>query len=212
MSFASDVKKELTEHTATKGTLMALIRMTGSLGITGHLTLSMVTESATTAKYIYQLFLEIYQLRADIRVHQKTTLSKNRVYTVVIEERVTELLDQLSLADSLMLETGMPLSVMESSKNQIIDDSEDYMEQEDRENLAIDYLRGAFLATGSMHNPEQGDYQLSIGSFYQEHAEDLQDILSNLGFDGKIIARKNRFILYLSKSEEIMDFLTLIGA
>lgn len=37
-----------------------------------------------------------------------------------------------------------------------------------------DYLRGAFLSSGSLHNPEKGEYQLSIANVYQEHAEDLQ--------------------------------------
>ena len=50
--------------------------MNGSLGISGGLTLSLSTENAATAKYIYQMLLEIYQIRAEIRVHQKTTLSK----------------------------------------------------------------------------------------------------------------------------------------
>ncbi|QSR11555.1 DNA-binding protein WhiA [Lactococcus sp. LG592] len=195
MSFTSEIKKELTSQKASRGTLLALIRMNGSLGISGGLTLSLSTENAATAKYIYQMLLEIYQIRAEIRVHQKTTLSKNRVYTVFIEDKVNELLNELQLSDSLMfLDSGIPESV-----------KYDQQAQED-------YMRGAFLSSGSMHNPEKGDYQLSISSVYQEHAEDLKDIFNNFGFDARVIARKNRYILYLSKAEEIMDFLTLIGA
>ncbi|WP_254519584.1 DNA-binding protein WhiA, partial [Salmonella enterica] len=55
-------------------------------------------------------------------------------------------------------------------------------------------------------------YQLSIASVYQEHAEDLQEIFRDFGLNARVIERKNRWILYLSKAEEIMDFLTLIGA
>lgn len=194
MSFTSDVKNELTRNLATTGTLLALVRMNGSVGIFGGLTLSITTENAGTAKYIYQMLLELYEIRAEIRVHQKTTLSKNRVYTVYIEEGAAELLDELSLADSLMLDNGVP----EFVKND--------------EFIKKDYLRGAFLSAGSVHNPEKGDYQLSIANVYQEHAEDLQTMFQDFGLNARVIERKNRWILYLSRAEEIMDFLTLIGA
>ena len=62
MSFTSEIKKELTSQKASRGTLLALIRMNGALGISGGLTLSLSTENAATAKYIYQMLLEIYQI------------------------------------------------------------------------------------------------------------------------------------------------------
>lgn len=194
MSFTSDVKKELTRNLATTGALLALVRMNGSVGIFNGLTLSITTENAGTAKYIYQMLQELYEIHAKIRVHQKTTLSKNRVYTVFITEGAGELLDELSLADSLMLDNGVP----EFVKND--------------EFIKKDYLRGAFLSAGALHNPEKGEYQLSIANVYQEHAEDLQEIFRDFGLNARVIERKNRWILYLSKAEEIMDFLTLIGA
>lgn len=100
--------------------------MNGSVGIFNGLTLSITTENAGTAKYIYQMLRELYDVHAEIRVHQKTTLSKNRVYTVFITEGASELLDELSLADSLMLDNGVP----EFVKND--------------EFIKKDYLRGAF--------------------------------------------------------------------
>ena len=38
------------------------------------------------------------------------------------------------------------------------------------------YLRGAFLATGTVRDPEKGRYQLEIFSVYQDHAEDLASL------------------------------------
>ncbi|PCS00938.1 DNA-binding protein WhiA [Lactococcus fujiensis] len=194
MSFTSDVKKELTANFSTTGALLALVRMNGSIGIFGKLTLSITTENAGTAKYIYKMLQDLYEIRAEIHVHQKTTLSKNRVYTVFLEENVNDLLDELSLADSLLLDNGVPPFVMNDRL------------------IQRDYLRGAFLSSGSLHNPEKGEYQLSIANVYQEHAEDLQKIFQNFELNAKIIERKNRYILYLTKAEDIMDFLTLIGA
>ena len=194
MSFSSDIKKELTGEKVSEGTLLALIRMNGSLTISSNLTLAVTTENAAIAQYIYKSLLQIYDIKAEIRVHQKTTLSKNRVYTVLIEENVSELLNELHLADSLMLDSGVPEFVKSD------------------EQLKREYLSGAFLAAGTVKNPEKGEYQLSIYSVYQEHAEDLQAIFEDYQLSARVIARKNRYLLYLSKSEEIMDFLTLIGA
>ncbi|OFI46228.1 DNA-binding protein WhiA [Floricoccus penangensis] len=194
MSFSAEVKKELTSLDDNSTVLMALIRMNGSLGISRGLTLSITTENATTARYIYTLLLKIYNIKSEIRTQQKTNLSKNRIYTVYIDDRVNNLLDELDLADGLLLDNGVPASVKYDEKKSIY------------------YLRGAFLSSGNVSDPESGKYHLELSSVYQDHAQDLKDILENLGFNAKIIERKNRYVLYIASAEQIMDFLTIIGA
>ncbi|OFI50011.1 DNA-binding protein WhiA [Floricoccus tropicus] len=194
MSFSAEVKKELTSLDDNSTVLMALIRMNGSLGISRGLTLSITTENATTARYIYTLLLKIYNIKSEIRTQQKTNLSKNRIYTVYIDDQVNNLLDELDLADGLLLDNGIPASVKYDEKKSIY------------------YLRGAFLSSGNVSDPESGKYHLELSSVYQDHAQDLKDILENLGFNAKIIERKNRYVLYIASAEQIMDFLTIIGA
>lgn len=194
MSFSAEVKKELTSLDDNSTVLMALIRMNGSLGISRGLTLSITTENATTARYIYTLLLKIYNIKSEIRTQQKTNLLKNRIYTVYIDNRVNNLLDELDLADGLLLDNGIPASVKYDEKKSIY------------------YLRGAFLSSGNVSDPESGKYHLELSSVYQDHAQDLKDILENLGFNAKIIERKNRYVLYIASAEQIMDFLTIIGA
>ncbi|MGO3418220.1 MAG: DNA-binding protein WhiA [Pseudolactococcus laudensis] len=194
MSFSADVKKELTQLKVTDGVIIALIRMNGVLGISNGLSLSVTTENATTARFIYATLSEEYSIKSVIKTHQKTTLSKNRVYTLMITDNVSEVLDRFELADSLLLDHGVPDTVKFDEKK------------------AIGYLRGAFLSSGSVTNPENGKYHLEIASYYEEHASDLQYLLENFGIASKIIARKTRVITYLSNSEMIIDFLSLIGA
>lgn len=195
MSFTSEIKKELTSLPSSTGTLLALIRMNGSLGLSSAgLTLSIVTENASTAKHIYKMLQDLYEVRAEIQVHQKTNLSKNRVYTIVIQDEVSELLDEMSLADSLMLESSIPELVM-------LD-----------ENIQRDYLRGAFLSAGSISDSDKGSYSLEISNVYQEHAENLKELLMNFELTSKISEHKNKSVVYLTRAEQIADFLTLIGA
>ncbi|MDR0199949.1 MAG: DNA-binding protein WhiA [Streptococcaceae bacterium] len=194
MTFTSDIKKELTLLPPTTGALLALIRLRGSLGLSGGLTLSITTENAATAQYIYKSLEELYAIRAEIRVAQKDNLAKNRSYSVFIEEEAENLLDELSLADSLMLEHGVPKLIL---------NGEPHMQQ--------DYLRGTFLAAGSLANPEKA-YQLELASTYDEHAEGLQALVAQFNLHAHLSNHKNRSLLYLTRAEEISDFLTLIGA
>ncbi|MDR1605559.1 MAG: DNA-binding protein WhiA [Streptococcaceae bacterium] len=194
MSFTTEVKKELTQAAVTDGVMIALLRMNGVLGISNGLTLSITTENTTTARFIYKALSANYGIQASIRTHQKTTLSKNRVYTLVISDKVSEVLDRFELADSLLLDHGVPDSVKFDEK------------------MAVDYLRGAFLSSGSVSDPEHAKYHLEIASYYEEHALDLQQLLATFGIVSKTIVRKTRVVTYLSNSEMLIDFLSLIGA
>lgn len=197
MSFTTKVKEELLFHAqGDKHELSALIKMSGSLGLTSSgLTLSITTENAKIARHFYNLLEELYKTHPEIKYHQKTNLRKNRVYTVFLSEGVTEILGDLQLADSVFgFETGIEPGVL----------------ADDEAGRA--YLRGAFLATGTIRDPESGKYQLEIFSVYQDHAEDLADLMRKFMLDAKVIARKSGAVTYLQKAEDIMDFLLVIGA
>lgn len=91
MSFASDVKKELTtlevhrEH--ARAELAALIRMNGSLSIANQqFVLNVQTENAAIARRIYSLLKDHYQVRAELLVRKKMKLKKNNVYIVRLKQ------------------------------------------------------------------------------------------------------------------------------
>ena len=199
MSFTVQVKEELLSHAvhqAQRSELAAIIKLAGSLGLaTSGLTLSISTENAKVARHIYELILHFYQVKADIRHHQKTNLRKNRVYTVFLDTGVNAILDDLYLADNFFgIETGIALAILENdSRSQA-------------------YLRGAFLASGSVKDPEKGKYQLEIASIYSDHAHDLANLLQKFLLDAKVIERPKGTITYLQRAEDIMDFLLVIGA
>lgn len=75
----------------------------------------------------------------------------------------------------------------------------------------IAYLRGAFLAGGSINNPE-GTYHLEIITNDSQHAEALTDLMNYFQLGAKISLRKNWYVVYIKESENIVDFLGFIGA
>ena len=197
MSFTVKVKEELLNLSRfDKNELSAIIKMSGSLGLTGNgLTLSITTENAKVARHIYELIEHIYHVQTEIKYHQKTNLRKNRVYNVFVATNVREILTDLQLADSFFgIEMGINPTVLE----------------DDDKGRA--YLCGAFLATGTIRDPESGKYQLEIFSVYQDHAEDLANLMRKFILDAKVIEHKSGAVTYLQKAEDIMDFLLVIGA
>ena len=197
MSFTVQVKVEiLNSRQAEKIELAAIIKLAGSLGLASSgLTLAITTENAKVARHIYELILYFYQVKADIRHHQKTNLRKNRVYTVFLDKGVNDLLDDLYLADSFFgIETGIAPAIIEN----------------DQRSQA--YLRGAFLTSGSVKDPEKGRYQLELTSVYSDHAHDLAKLLQRFLLDAKVIERSKGTVTYLQRAEDIMDFLLVIGA
>ncbi|NQG98055.1 DNA-binding protein WhiA [Streptococcus suis] len=197
MSFTVHVKEEiLGKSDFEKSELAAIIKLSGSLGLTGKgLSLSISTENAKVARHIYEMLFALYAIKADIRHHQKTNLKKNRVYTVYLDHSVNEILNDLYLADSFFgIETGIAPTILE------------------KDAWSQAYLRGAFLASGSVKDPEKGRYQLEIASVYSDHAQDLAKLLQKFLLDAKIIERSKGTITYLQRAEDIMDFLLVIGA
>lgn len=197
MSFTVKVKEELiglSTHEASE--LAAIIKLSASLGISqGGLTLSLSTENAKVARHIYELILKHYQIKAEIRYHQKTNLKKNRVYQVFLDQGVQDILNHLHLADSFFgIETGITSEVLS------------------QEEASRAYLRGAFLASGSVKDPEKGKYQLEIASIYTDHAQDLAQLMQGFLLDAKVIERKKGAVTYLQRAEDIMDFFIVIGA
>jgi len=189
MSFTIKVKEEIIAASSKdKAELSALIKMSGSVGLTNQgLTLSISTENAKIARHIYQLMESRYQSNPELRHHNKTNLKKNRVYTVFVADHVNDILSDLQLADSFFgFETGIETSVMEDDE------------------AGRSYLRGAFLATGTVRDPEKGRYQLEIFSVYQDHAEDLASLMKKFMLDAKVLSHKNGFVTYLQKAEDIM--------
>ncbi len=199
MSYASEVKKELTGLEVHRGNakaeLMALIRMNGSVGLANHqLVLNVSTESPAIARRIYTLIKDFYQIESDILVRRKMKLKKNNTYVVRLRYHARELLSDLGIIDGLSIREDVPLDLL---KNDL---------------MIRSYLRGAFLAGGSVNNPETSRYHLEIYSLYEEHNETIAKMINRYHLNARTTSRRSGYIVYLKEAEKIANFLQLIGA
>jgi len=89
------------------------------------------------------------------------------------------------------------------------DISEDIWSSQQR---ARSYLRGAFLAGGSVNNPETSRYHLEIYTLYEDQNQGLVKLMNQFQLNARATQRRNGFIVYLKEAEKISDFLQIIGA
>ncbi len=200
MSFASETKKELTQVEADdsclKAELSALIRMNGVVSFSNkQLSLDVQTENAAIARRLYTIIKKLYSYNVELLVRKKMRLKKNNVYICRIREGARNLLTDLEILSN------------EFQFNHSLSNSLIFNKNEKRA-----YLRGAFLAGGSVNNPETSSYHLEIYSLYKEHGEALADLINSFQLNAKTIERKKGFVTYLKEAEKISDFLGLVGA
>ena len=81
----------------------------------------------------------------------------------------------------------------------------------EEEHCQVAFLRGAFLAGGSVTDPMKG-YHLELATSHYHVGREVPALLREVGFSPKATVRKGNYITYFKQSDHIEDFLTKIGA
>ena len=73
------------------------------------------------------------------------------------------------------------------------------------------FIRGAFFAAGSISNPNKS-YHFEIVCRTMEQAVQLQELVGYFEAEGKIVQRKERYVLYIKEGSQIVDMLNVMEA
>ena len=73
------------------------------------------------------------------------------------------------------------------------------------------FLRGIFFAGGSVTDPLKR-YHLELTTSHAQASRELDALLRECGYPPKSVSRNGSFVTYFKQSDQIEDFLTLIGA
>lgn len=204
MSFSAVTKNELARVSVQRpccrlAELAALVKMDGSIRISSsrRISLGIITENAAVARKIFSLIKTLFGLQTEVLVQRKTQLKKNNVYWVRIPSQpgLGEILRRLG-----MLDAAGRLS-NEAVRDELVR----------RECCRRAYLRGVFLGGGSVNSPE-GNYHLEIITDNETFARFIEKLMQKMRLSARISRRKNWFVVYLKESEQIIDFLNLVGA
>ena len=205
MSFSAKVKREICRYVEMSSEealaeLSAIMKVSGTLAFSGSgLSFKMTTENPASARLVFTLLKEHFNIHSKLMVKKSNSLKKNNIYMVVITEEmgVRDLLDKTGILkdiDGIM------------SLNYRIDNEICSNEEEKKA-----YIRGAFIGGGSISNPEK-TYHLEFVTHSEEYANDLRDLINTFSLNSKVIQRKNSFIIYIKEGEQIVDLLNIIGA
>ncbi len=73
------------------------------------------------------------------------------------------------------------------------------------------FIRGAFMASGSMTDPNKG-YHFEIVCRTPEQAARIQELMKEFETDPKVIERKSYYVVYLKEGSQIVDMLNVMEA
>lgn len=202
-SFSAKTKNELARVLPQKrccqlAELAALVRMDGTIRLSADqdVAVVIVTENAAVARKIFKLGKTLFDLQASISTHRNTRLKKANLYSI-------ELPAQPGMAEALAtlgVELGPEGRLMLRRPETI-----------SRQCCRRAYLRGAFLGGGSLNSPE-GTYHLEIITRDFFHSQLICELMRHFRLQPKESRRKRWHVVYLKESEQIVDFLNIIGA
>lgn len=206
MSFSSEVKEELSRQLSPArhcriAELAALLNVCGRVEISEADSCKVVlhTENVSVARKYFTLLKKTFNIEAVIRVRKNACLKKSNVYLA----EVTSHSDTVRILQAIKLMTG----------DQRLVDNQGVIDP-----LVIQsgccrraFLRGMFLAAGSISDPEKS-YHLEIVCSGQGRAFQVQQILQDLEVDARIVTRKKNQVVYMKEGSQIADFLRLTEA
>lgn len=207
MSFATETKNELARFTPEKKCCMlaeiaGFMRVAGSIGLAGggKFRILMTTVNPAVARHYKTLIKTYFSIDTEVEVGRMSTLKKNNEYILSIGPE--------NLSEQILRETG--ILMVKEGMNVISDGIYDGLIKSKCCRRA--YLRGAFLAAGTINNPEKS-YHFEIKANTEALARDIRRLMNTFtDINAKTIARKKGYGVYLKKGEQVRDTLGIMEA
>ena len=207
MSFASETKNELARIMPEKkccqlAEIAGFMRIAGSIRLAGggKFKIVMTTNNPAVARHYKTLIKEYFSIDTDLSMGQDTSLKRGHAYILTIGPE--------NLSEAILRETG--ILMIKEGMNFISDGIYDGLIRTKCCRKA--YLRGAFLAAGTVNNPEK-EYHFEISTNTEILAKEVRRLFNSfVDINGKIVTRKKGYGVYLKTGDQIKDMLALMGA
>jgi len=195
MSFSTNVKEDIlkinnVDTKSLKLTLEAMLRFAGEIVISNPLKLTFSSNSLNIVTYLVKNLKKLYDFEYEI------------------EQRKIERFDNSITYRVLIIGANKIIEEMELTKDQTLS-KEDIFEDEE---YLISYLRGAFLARGSVNDPKSKNGHFEISSTNQSEILFIQRIMNSFELNARVTKRKTYTVCYIKSREAIGDLLYRLGA
>lgn len=199
MSFSGEVKEEISQHISKArhckiAEIASLFAVCGQVKPcrSGRIIVKFSTENLTVASKYYILVKKAFNFSLECKV-----VSHQFQIYLLEQEDVIIFLKALKMMD----EGGSWVY-----KNQLV---HEMLIQ--RSCCKRAFLRGMFLASGSITDPKCG-YHFEVVAGSEKRAEELKRIIKTFDIDAKIVERKRNYVVYLKEGSQIVDMLNVMEA
>ena len=206
MSFSSNVKDELSRqmpgarHCQIAETA-AILSLCGRVKISAsdHFWIEIHTENVAVARKYFTLLKKTFNIRTDVSIRSGINPGRSRTYIVAVREHeeALKVLQAVKLINS-QGEIGENLSLI---RNVVLQNA----------CCRRAFIRGAFLAAGSISAPEKF-YHFEIVCPTEPKAEQLKNIIATFDIEAKIVPRKKYYVVYIKEGSQIVDILNVMEA
>lgn len=194
MSFTTSLKEEITKNEISSleslAELAAFIRFSGQIK-KDNITLTM--ENAAVARRIYKDIKYNFGINIKIVIRNQRRFRIKRIYILEIYEQISKVL--------------LKLNIMQDGKKIL---PNEYFLDTPEEQVA--FLKGAFLATGSISDPSTSGYHMEFSAPYKKDGIIINNLLKKFNITSKIIKRNTHYMVYIKSSEMISDLIKMFGA
>ncbi|MDE6656791.1 MAG: DNA-binding protein WhiA [Anaeroplasmataceae bacterium] len=195
MSFSFDVKEDILKLNMDASS--HLVELEGWLRLAGEIYLNPIrlvfsSMNLHILRYYIGIIKQLYS-NADFEIASKVQQKLNRktIYSCIVKDTAQTIIEDISLLE--------PISM---HKDEILGEA----------NSSLAYLRGAFLAKGSVNDPNTSNYHLEISTDKEVEALFIQRLMNRFELNARIAKRRNHLIVYIKEKDRIVEFLRRIGA
>ena len=152
-----------------------------------------ITENPNFAARLPRLFQRAFDLRFDRQPDPNREAAGKMVFQITEREKLDHIIDLLGYDPRQSLALHINFAMVEE------------------ECCRASFLRGCFFAGGSITDPSKR-YHLELTGSHLQASRELEVLLRESGYPPKSVTRNGSVVTYFKQSDQIEDFLTLIGA
>ena len=187
MTFTTRIKEEITLY--KPDTLSARIILLSYLkyaSIIENNKYSIIIENANIARFIYRLIKMTYNINVNLTIRMQKKFKMKKMFILSFNEKINDInLDINELQNT----------IKDSSFEEI-----------------SSYIKGVFICAGSINDPSKNKYHLEFLLDNEDDSILINNLLRTIELSSKIIKRDKGYMVYIKSSEEISDFIKILGA
>ncbi|MGL5640420.1 MAG: DNA-binding protein WhiA [Mycoplasmoidaceae bacterium] len=191
MTFTKEVKEEISlldfpNHCA-RSLLSAYLKNSLEISIiNGEVKWEILSQSPFILRFIYKLLTQLYDVDKEFLFSEKKMPKNSTLYKMIIRGNLNKIEKDLKLfTDEIIFKKNC---------------------------CSRAYVAGLFLSCGSVNSPNSRTYHIEFKLKNIELKDTLEKIFKSINIESKLLVRKDKYILYIKKSNYISDILKFMSA